>query len=40
MIVLVDGVYEEEYSSADGVLGNSGGIGGTIGGRFIGLSNW
>ncbi|KAI9788918.1 MAG: DNA-directed DNA polymerase epsilon, subunit B [Peltula sp. TS41687] len=38
MIVLVDGVYEEEYSSAGGVLGNSGGVGGTIGGRFIGLS--
>ena len=38
MIVLVDGVYEEEYNSAGGVLGNSGGIGGTIGGRFIGLS--
>lgn len=38
MIVLVDGVYEEEFNSAGGNLGNMGGIGGTIGGRFIGLS--
>lgn len=38
MIVLVDGVYEEEYNSAGGVLGGSGGVGGTIGGRFIGFS--
>jgi len=38
MIVLVDGIYEEEYNSAGGSLGNSGGIGGTIGGRFIGFS--
>lgn len=38
MIVLVDGIYEEEYSPAGGSLGNSGGIGGTIGGRFIGFS--
>lgn len=38
MIVLVDGVYEEEYSSAGGNLGGTGGIGGTIGGRFTGFS--
>lgn len=38
MIVLVDGVYEEEFGSAGGNLGNMGGIGGTIGGRFIGFS--
>ena len=37
MMVLVEGVYEEEYNSAGGVLGNSGGIGGTIGGRFVGF---
>jgi DNA polymerase epsilon subunit 2 len=38
MIVLVDGVYEEEYSSAGGNLGGTGGIGGTIGGRLTGFS--
>lgn len=38
MIVLVDGVYEEEYNPSGGTLGNQGGIGGTIGGRFIGFS--
>lgn len=38
MIVLVDGVYEEEYNSAGGNLGGTGGIGGTIGGRFTGFS--
>ena len=36
MIVLVDGVYSEDYSTtAESALGNSGGIGGTIGGKFI-----
>ncbi|KAI9826200.1 MAG: DNA-directed DNA polymerase epsilon, subunit B [Phylliscum demangeonii] len=38
MIVLVDGVYEEEYKSAGGVVGNSGGVGGTIGGTFVAFS--
>ncbi|KAH0538476.1 hypothetical protein FGG08_004925 [Glutinoglossum americanum] len=38
MIVLVDGLYEEEYNSAGGALGGGGGVGGTIGGKFIGFS--
>ncbi|KAB8345955.1 hypothetical protein FH972_023007 [Carpinus fangiana] len=38
MIVLVDGIYEEEYNPAGGKLGNIGGIGGTLGGRFVGFS--
>lgn len=39
MIVLVDGVYEEDYAGAgSGTLGSAGGVGGTIGGRFIGFS--
>lgn len=33
MIVLVDGIYEEEGNSS-----GSGGVGGTIGGRFVGIS--
>lgn len=38
MIVLVDGVYEEEDTvSGAGLLG-AGGIGGTIGGKFLGFS--
>jgi DNA polymerase epsilon subunit 2 len=36
MIVLVDGSYEEDDNNAGG-LGGSGGIGGTIGGKFIGF---
>jgi DNA polymerase epsilon subunit 2 len=37
MVVLVDGVYQEDYSrTAESALGNTGGIGGTIGGKFIG----
>ena len=36
MIVLIDGIYEEDGSNAD--LGRSGGVGGTIGGRFYGSS--
>ncbi|KAK3061269.1 hypothetical protein LTS18_006650, partial [Coniosporium uncinatum] len=36
MIVLLDGVYEEDYSTSASNLGTSGGIGGTIGGKFIG----
>jgi DNA polymerase epsilon subunit 2 len=36
MIVLIDGVYSEDYSTTtESALGNSGGIGGTIGGKFI-----
>ncbi|KAI1500788.1 DNA polymerase alpha/epsilon subunit B-domain-containing protein [Biscogniauxia marginata] len=37
MIVLVDGVYEEEEESAGKGLGGSNGIGGIIGGRFQGF---
>jgi DNA polymerase epsilon subunit 2 len=36
MIVLVDGTYEEEDNST-GTLGGSRGVGGTIGGKFIGF---
>lgn len=38
MIVLVDGVYEEDYENAGGNLAGAGGVGGTIGGKFIGFS--
>ncbi|KAF2676515.1 DNA polymerase epsilon subunit B [Lentithecium fluviatile CBS 122367] len=42
MIVLVDGSYEEDYANhaagSSSTLGGSGGIGGTIGGKFIGFS--
>lgn len=38
MIVLVDGVYEEGGSTAGPGLGGNGGVGGTIGGKFIGFS--
>ncbi|KAF2272205.1 uncharacterized protein EI97DRAFT_406823 [Westerdykella ornata] len=42
MIVLVDGTYDEDYgnhaSGSMSTLGGTGGIGGTIGGRFIGFS--
>ena len=42
MIVLVDGSYEEDYGNAaagaSSSLGGTGGIGGTIGGKFIGFS--
>ncbi|MCJ1439098.1 DNA-directed DNA polymerase epsilon, subunit B [Xylographa pallens] len=38
MIVIVDGIYEEEGSAASSGLGGGGGIGGTIGGKFMGLS--
>jgi len=40
MIVLVDGSYEEDYANAasGSTLGGAGGIGGTIGGKFIGFS--
>lgn len=36
MIILVEGIYEEEYSGAGASgLGNTTGVGGTIGGKFI-----
>jgi DNA polymerase epsilon subunit 2 len=42
MIVLVDGSYEEDYANqaagSSSTLGGAGGIGGTIGGKFIGFS--
>ena len=38
MIVIVDGIYEEEGPTAGSSLGGGGGVGGTIGGRFVGLS--
>lgn len=39
MIVLVEGTYEESWAGAGSSgLGNTGGVGGTIGGRFIGFS--
>ena len=39
MLVLVDGVYEEDWAGAGASgLGNTGGVGGTIGGRFLGFS--
>ena len=42
MIVLVDGSYEENYgdptAGSSSTLGGTGGIGGTIGGKFIGFS--
>jgi DNA polymerase epsilon subunit 2 len=37
MIVLVDGVYEEEANNAGAGLSGSGGVGGTVGGKFIGF---
>jgi DNA polymerase epsilon subunit 2 len=38
MIVLVDGVYEEEDDFSSGGLGGGGGVGGTIGGKFVGFT--
>lgn len=38
MILLVDGIYEEEYNATSGSLEGVGGVGGTIGGRFIGFA--
>lgn len=38
MIVLVDGVYEEEDDVSGGGLGGSGGVGGIIGGKFVGFT--
>lgn len=37
MMVLIDGIYEEE-SEVGTASGNSGGVGGTIPGRFVGIS--
>ncbi|KAF2204972.1 hypothetical protein GQ43DRAFT_453461 [Delitschia confertaspora ATCC 74209] len=41
MIVLIDGTYEEDYGNpgtGSTTIGNTGGVGGTIGGKFIGFS--
>ncbi|KAK2762816.1 DNA-directed DNA polymerase epsilon, subunit B [Arachnomyces sp. PD_36] len=38
MIVLVHGVYEEEENPTGSILGGNSGVGGTIGGRFVGAS--
>lgn len=38
MVVLVDGIYDEEYNAAGGSLEGVGEIGGVIGGRLIGFS--
>ncbi|MCJ1352373.1 MAG: DNA-directed DNA polymerase epsilon, subunit B [Icmadophila ericetorum] len=38
MIVLVDGVYEEEGSSSNTVFAGGSGVGGTVGGKFFGIS--
>jgi DNA polymerase epsilon subunit 2 len=38
MMVLVDGIYEEEEIVRGSVLGGNSGIGGAIGGKFLGIS--
>ncbi|THC95501.1 hypothetical protein EYZ11_005016 [Aspergillus tanneri] len=38
MIILVDGIYEEEENIKGSSLGGNSGIGGAIGGRFVGVS--
>ena len=38
MIVLVEGSYEEDAGAGTSTLGGTGGIGGTIGGKFVGFS--
>jgi DNA polymerase epsilon subunit 2 len=38
MIVLVDGIYEEEDMIRGSTLGGNSGIGGAIGGKFVGIS--
>jgi DNA polymerase epsilon subunit 2 len=38
MIVLIDGIYEDEELTSGSGLGGGGGIGGTIGGKFIGTT--
>ncbi|KAL3457736.1 DNA polymerase alpha/epsilon subunit B-domain-containing protein [Aspergillus heterothallicus] len=38
MFVLVDGIYEEEENVRGSALGGNTGIGGAIGGRFVGIS--
>ncbi|KAL4874185.1 hypothetical protein BDV12DRAFT_159276 [Aspergillus spectabilis] len=38
MFVLVDGIYEEEENVRGSTLGGNSGIGGSIGGKFVGIS--
>ncbi|KAL4889726.1 DNA polymerase alpha/epsilon subunit B-domain-containing protein [Aspergillus ambiguus] len=38
MMVLVDGIYEEEETVRGSTLGGNSGVGGAIGGRFVGVS--
>lgn len=38
MVVLVDGMYEEEGAAVGPAVGGDAGVGGTIGGKFIGFS--
>ncbi|KAL9057766.1 MAG: hypothetical protein Q9162_002107 [Coniocarpon cinnabarinum] len=38
MIVLIEGVYEEDYGATGGSLAGQGGVGGTLGGKFIAFS--
>lgn len=38
MIVLVDGIYEDEENVRGSALGGNSGVGGAIGGRFVGVS--
>lgn len=38
MVVLVDGIYEEEENIRGSTLGGNSGIGGAIGGKFVGVS--
>jgi DNA polymerase epsilon subunit 2 len=38
MIVLIDGIYDEEETVSGSGLANASGIGGTIGGKFVGFS--
>lgn len=38
MVVLVDGIYDEEENSLGPTLGGNSGVGGAIGGKFIGAS--
>lgn len=40
MVVLADGVYEQEASVAGSTIGSDGGVGGTIGGKFVGFFYW
>lgn len=38
MVVLVDGIYEEEGAVSVPIIGTDGGVGGTVGGKFIAFS--